>query len=302
MSIINYASLANGVVFNCDQLSSSTGGCAFNNFNYTSTQQFTFTLNLTKSSVTPANFSLLSIVGKDKTLTFFPMNIFTLYPKLDTLVMGHVKMKTFKFASALSKPLILDYLELSYTLLDTINPLTMAQFTKLTYLKLDMNKIKTIPQNAFDKNVLLTSLYIGGNGVSSVQVGAFKNLTKLRVLALDYNNITTLPKNLFKNNANLDTLYLNNNLISTIDKDFAGNMTRLSSLYLSNNKIKDLGIDMNAFFNKMPKLYTMFIEFNDFKCSFLTKMIDQMVNRSINTYLEKPEKTKSNYYGFPCTN
>ncbi len=118
-----------------------------------------------------------------------------------------------------------------------------SAFSTLTILRLDQNKISSVPGNSFP--VSLTTLHLDHNYIHQIHYHAFHNLPNLKKLYLSDNKIRHLPAALFATVGSNDSSYhlyldLSNNDLCTLDADVFLDSPKFTKLSFDNNKISCL--------------------------------------------------------------
>ncbi len=107
----------------------------------------------------------------------------------------------------------------------------------LIEIRLDGNKLSSIPDRIFDNLTHLTTLNLSSNVISTLPVGIFDNNTNLQELYINNNQLSSLPEGLFDNLTHLTTLNLSSNQLNSLPDRPFHNLTNLTHLYLSNNPL-----------------------------------------------------------------
>lgn len=138
----------------------------------------------------------------------------------------------------------LEYLYLYSNSIKSI-PVEIGNLTNLKELILYGNEINTIPKE-IGKLAALNKLSLFSNQINSIPQ-AIGDLSNLEILNLGNNQITVIPVEIGKL-SNLTNLELNGNQISTIPWEI-GNLLKLERLVLSSNKISTLPSDIGRLIN-----------------------------------------------------
>ncbi len=146
------------------------------------------------------------------------------------------------------------YLDLGYNQLTTIQPGTFNGFDNLINLNLFDNQITTIHVNTFNGLTNLQDLNLGKNQITTLHAHTFNNLTNLQDLNLGTNRITTIQTNTFNSLTSLRKLGLYNNQITTLHANIFNSLTNLRKLGLYNNQITTLHANI---FNSLTSLQTL---------------------------------------------
>ncbi|MGL4382645.1 MAG: leucine-rich repeat domain-containing protein, partial [Bacilli bacterium] len=112
----------------------------------------------------------------------------------------------------------------------------------LTYLELDNNNIKVVP-DAIDQLKDLDFLYLNFNQLKSLPE-SIGNLKKLRFLLVEGNQIDSLPTSI-GSMTSLTTLLLTDNFLSNVPSSIS-NLSNLELLYLDNNKFTEYPEAINS--------------------------------------------------------
>nr|AAZ16374.1 variable lymphocyte receptor B [Eptatretus stoutii] len=104
-----------------------------------------------------------------------------------------------------------------------------------TYLRLDNNKLQSLPSGVFDELTKLTKLDLNSNQLQSLPNGVFDKLTQLTALSVSQNQLQSLPNGVFDKLTQLTTLYLYENQLKSVPDGIFDRLTSLQSLYLESN-------------------------------------------------------------------
>ncbi|KAG5834668.1 hypothetical protein ANANG_G00263860 [Anguilla anguilla] len=112
---------------------------------------------------------------------------------------------------------------------------TLKNYTKLTELHLDNNKISALPDHIFDSLSDLRIFNLSGNSISRVDPQAFKALRMLKVLDLSHNPLQSLPPGVFASLTSLESLSVKDCTLRSLEKDTFSNLVKLRRLDLGGN-------------------------------------------------------------------
>lgn len=116
-----------------------------------------------------------------------------------------------------------------------------SKLHKVTYLKLDDNRIRTLFGGSFDGLVSLETLLLEKNWIDMLNPGRFfAKLTALKKLNLKDNRIRTLPASGFAGLPNLEELDLSDNAIFNINTGAFDPLYSLKKLWLNGNQLESL--------------------------------------------------------------
>ncbi|XP_053679066.1 leucine-rich repeat neuronal protein 3-like [Anopheles nili] len=104
-------------------------------------------------------------------------------------------------------------LDLSYNALTSVPRLSGDN---LADLRLNHNKITTVPDNVFANVSTLVELRLSGNQLTVLTTDAFAGLTMLKLLDLSDNRISTIEVHAFSSSIHLERLILSNNSLGTL--------------------------------------------------------------------------------------
>nr|ABB21040.1 variable lymphocyte receptor A [Eptatretus burgeri] len=102
-------------------------------------------------------------------------------------------------------------LKLDYNKLSSLPPKAFHSLSKLTLLSLQGNKLPTLPAGVFDHLVALDILGLNNNKLKSLPPRVFDSLTKLTYLSLQINQLRSVPNRAFDSLSNIKTLRLDTN-------------------------------------------------------------------------------------------
>ncbi|KAJ8260508.1 hypothetical protein COCON_G00162310 [Conger conger] len=112
---------------------------------------------------------------------------------------------------------------------------TLKNYTQLTELHLDSNRISILPGHALDSLSDLRVLSLSGNNISRVEPKAFQALGMLKKLDLSHNPIQSLPPGVFTSLTSLESLSLHNSSLRCLENDTFTHLLKLTRLDLGEN-------------------------------------------------------------------
>lgn len=154
----------------------------------------------------------------------------------------------------------------------------LKNLTKLEYLALSFNRLKSVPQNISYYFPRLKELYLTANEIrdlkrltgyenlrtlnldqnliEEIPPFTFKEVKNLKELLLGQNNIRRISENSFSGLERLEHLQLNNNQLELIDETAFRSNRRLTEIYLHVNKLSEI---QNGLFSHLRELQTLFL-------------------------------------------
>nr|ABB21056.1 variable lymphocyte receptor A [Eptatretus burgeri] len=126
-------------------------------------------------------------------------------------------------------------LKLDYNKLSSLPRMAFHNLKELTYLNLDTNQLQTLPAGVFNHLVELDRLDLNYNQLKSLPPGVFDHLTKLTDLRLNNNKLQSLPHGVFDKLTNLEELWLQSNQLRKVPEGIFDSLSSLSTLRLHNN-------------------------------------------------------------------
>lgn len=130
-------------------------------------------------------------------------------------------------------------------------------------LKVNDNRLESLPVGVFDHNVNLTRVHLNNNKLKTLDENLFQNNRKLEEIWLNNNLLKSVPMSLFNSTPNLNELFLSNNQLT--DFSFVNEMSALEALSLERNKLSDLGM-IELLLDKCPNLWFIWVGGNEFTC------------------------------------
>lgn len=121
---------------------------------------------------------------------------------------------------------------------------------ELVYLKMDGNRLKTIPKEVFVSAKRLNTVDFSSNAITDVEDFAFSGATNLNCVMLGKNNLTIIRRNTFAGAPQLTRIELEENQITAIEEG-AFDIPTLKGLFFESNQVKRLHDDI---FKNAPKL------------------------------------------------
>lgn len=137
----------------------------------------------------------------------------------------------------------------------------------------------------FCKN--LSNFDVMGNHLRYLDKNTFRYNTQLEYLFLSTNNLRCVHVNLFKGLFILKELYLSYNKLRFLNAETFQGLKELRLLSLHSNQLLDF--DILDVTRNIPKLTTIHVKYNEFKCSLLGKILKVLSERGI-----KYDKTLTN--------
>ncbi|XP_077972453.1 uncharacterized protein LOC144427315 [Styela clava] len=131
----------------------------------------------------------------------------------------------------------LDTITIKNNPLDKIasNDFSRQEFSSVTILKLDQNKIRKIEGKAFTGMSGLRELSIKNNRLTTIADSAFSGLSNLQTLSLSSNNLKKLNVEAFSKKMNIRSIDLYGNQLETLPSEIFDTMTSLETLSLGGN-------------------------------------------------------------------
>jgi hypothetical protein len=151
----------------------------------------------------------------------------------------------------------LQKLDISYNLLETIDPMTFQSLINLNELHLTENGITFIHSRTFRNLRKLNALLLSINKLSSIEPTTFSGLTKLQYLFLGFNLIESIDHFTFDGLTSLKYLQLNQNKLRSINPKAFTNMKDIEIIELDNNYLTTIYPGTFARLTKL-KVLTLF--------------------------------------------
>ncbi|KAJ8372971.1 hypothetical protein AAFF_G00272520 [Aldrovandia affinis] len=112
---------------------------------------------------------------------------------------------------------------------------TLKNYSQLTELYLNNNRLTVLPGHMFDNLTQLNILNVSYNNISRVEPKAFAGLANLKNLDLSHNSIPSLPPRVFANLSSLEALYLQGNGLHVLENGTFGDLKHQKYLDLDEN-------------------------------------------------------------------
>nr|ABB59094.1 variable lymphocyte receptor A [Eptatretus stoutii] len=127
-----------------------------------------------------------------------------------------------------------DNLKLDYNKLSSLPHTAFHGLNKLTILNLNYNELQTLPAGVFDQLRNLETLWLSQNQLKSLPQGIFDKLTKLSILQLSDNKLQS-PRRSVDKLTELKTLTLSNNQLKRVPEGAFDKLQNIKDLQLTNN-------------------------------------------------------------------
>ncbi|XP_049447214.1 transforming growth factor beta activator LRRC32 isoform X2 [Epinephelus fuscoguttatus] len=208
-------------------------------------------LDLSKNSITcitDFNLCNLKVLNLSKnSMELFQSTTSTHPYKLLTLDLSENKMPYFPL---LPRNNVLEYLDVSRNHLQSVNVTgdpekqTNVYFSRLRYLDMSYNQLKSIPESFFYCMASLEVLNVSNNCISSFSITNEGLLQTVKIINLSYNSLQSL---IFGENAlqSLEKLFLNGNDLTTLDHQIFQRLPSIRHLQLQQNNLQICSSDQN---------------------------------------------------------
>lgn len=239
----------------------------------------------------PGSYEKVIFSGNDAVLKFIPYNFTTVFSRLTTIEIVHKQLERIGNGDFLKGNNLQNFMA-TENFLPEIEDYTFEGADNIARLTLYNNKIKRVGKNAFSNLNKLNTLFLDGNLLEyldenlfvnnknlnhlSLAINNFKSidfiqpLTNLRVLSVDHNRVASFQRKLFEDKRKLVELYLDENCLTEFNfETFSGkSLTRLA---LRDNYLRTIS---NYEMIKTSGIYDLYIEGNNFNCSYLQEIFD----------------------------
>ncbi len=118
---------------------------------------------------------------------FIPLEIFKEFPNLRGLTILDSNLSTLKTGLFKAEFKEIEYLELHYNNIETIEPEAFQYLVKLQWISLFRNNLQTLPDRLFENNPDLIYIDLAGNKINSIVPNFFDGLEKLKLVEFKEN-------------------------------------------------------------------------------------------------------------------
>lgn len=131
-------------------------------------------------------------------------------------------------------------LDLSWNLIQEVQPNAFHQLAHLTQLNVSHNNLESLPDNLFSERNVLRSLLLAYNQFKSVPRDISDHLHHLETLDISNNHLKHLKETTFRHNRRLQNLNLAHNRLTLLPADVFQSLTSLNYLSLEANQLFDV--------------------------------------------------------------
>ncbi|XP_070802848.1 leucine-rich repeats and immunoglobulin-like domains protein 3 isoform X1 [Pituophis catenifer annectens] len=196
------------------------------------------------------NITFLSLIN-NKIMNILPEEL-KLFQSLETLDLSNNNISVLEMGSF--PPLVLKKLHISNNRIVSLEPGIFDNLAnKLQVLKLNKNRISTIPQKMF-KLPHLQHLEMSRNRIKKIDGLTFQGLPSLKSLKIQKNGLVWLMDGAFWGLSNMEILQLDHNNLTEISKGWLYGLLMLEQLHLSQNAINRIRPDAWEFCQKLREL------------------------------------------------
>jgi len=160
------------------------------------------------------------------------------------------------------KNMKMQVLRLNNNKIETLPKAVFDGLSTLRTLHLDTNLISSLLPKTFSSLLNLQHLDMSGNKLTKVPSKAFKGLRNLVMLSLGGNQLKTLPSGLFKDLSGLQHLSLNFNQIDKLPSNAFWGLANVQKLFMYENKLEALP---PGIFSNLTKLQVINLDKNPMK-------------------------------------
>lgn len=202
--------------------------------------------------------------------------------------------------SAFSGSPALGYIDLSYNQIEKVSTNDFVGLEHLRHLNLQGNLITRVPAGAFEALGELDVLNLSLNFIREIDGAIFNQTNRLIELNLSHNTIAKLTAKSLAHLNELTTLDMKQSALESIEAGAFDSMPKLTKLDVSHNLLKEIysgwrpqelsvlllndnllaELDAHVL-DLFPRLETLKIASNPFKCSFLTDFIQSAAARNL---------------------
>ena len=216
-------------------------------------------------------------------LADLPPKLLTLYPRLETLVASHNRIRQWDVAvgngdedaartTDTAPPTAtsstgtdaahaqLRQLYLDYNALTVLRPEVLGALPNLRVLRVAHNGIATLQRGTFDLVPQLQDLDLSFTALEELDRDIFMHLRHLKHLSITDTSLMALPPGLFRGNTALVSLRLNSNVLRDVPAGVFDGLSSLVTLHLHRNEIQTLP---RGLLRDLVALEVAFLGFNE---------------------------------------
>ncbi|KAG5670749.1 hypothetical protein PVAND_000990 [Polypedilum vanderplanki] len=230
---------------------------------------------------------------------------------VDSLYLTNNELEDFKTNNCKLQSIYLDSNNLKNIKIDSVTNLNIIRNPNLTNLTLNVQNLKMLwignsPNLKWSQRNLyyaqnLKNLYIDGDFLGEPKIGTFSSMTSLKFLYLKNSALKHIEHGMFSYQKNIETLDISNNNLGSIDINMLSSMKKLKSIKISGNKLTKLD-DVRNIKKLFPELEKIDLNYNNWNCSYLVKLIQKLDEKGINVepFFFDVVKSAPNVMGIAC--
>lgn len=170
---------------------------------------------------------------------------------------------------------------------NNLSDLVIIGLVALRKFKVDHNNLTSIEKVCSALPAKLSTLDMAYNQLNDIDSKTFGRFKDLQLLNLQHSGLNHIDANTFSGITNVRTLDISQNKLRDFDLKYLRNQKELTALFLDGNGLRSLE-KMNFSSVNLPKLKRIGISHNDWSCTSLPQLLEQIILKGIKVLVDRP--------------